>query len=108
MELKLLKGKEMMTLTEFRTSLTGATAPADLPLALQALWQDAKGDWQAAHKLCQSREGEPQCDWVHAYLHRKEGDLSNAGYWYRRANQPVAQDSLEAEWAAIAGALLAG
>jgi hypothetical protein len=97
----------MRTLADFRTSLTAATPPADLHLALQALWQDAKGDWNAAHKLCQSREGEPQCDWVHAYLHRKEGDLNNAGYWYRRAGQPVATQSLAEEWDAIAQALLA-
>ncbi len=95
-----------MDLATFKDSLASATPPAELSLALQALWHDGKGDWEAAHKVCQSREGEPQCDWVHAYLHRKEGDQSNAGYWYRRARQPVAQVSLDEEWAAIVSALL--
>ncbi len=95
-----------MDLATFKDSLAGATPPAGLSLALQALWHDAKGDWDAAHKVCQTREGEPQCDWVHAYLHRKEGDHTNAGYWYRRAQQPVAQVSLDEEWAAIVGVLL--
>jgi hypothetical protein len=97
-----------MTLPEFQASIGQADPPGGLSLALQALWQEGKGNWDAAHKLCQSREGEAQCDWVHAYLHRKEGDLSNAGYWYRRAGQPVATDSLEQEWGAIAQALLKG
>jgi hypothetical protein len=93
-------------LATFKASLSGAIPPAGLSLALQALWHDAKGDWDAAHKVCQSREGELQCDWVHAYLHRKEGDHNNASYWYRRAKQPVAQISLEQEWDAIVGVLL--
>jgi len=76
-------------------------------LPLQALWADAQGDWDGAHALAQqagSREG----DWVHAYLHRKEGDLGNAGYWYARAGKPP-QDagvSLATEWGAIVTALL--
>src|SRR5690554_3804520 len=95
-----------MTFQEFQNTLNAATPPPHLHLALQALWQDAKGEWDAAHKLCQAREGEPSCDWVHAYLHRKEGDLSNAGYWYRRANKPVSTQSLEQEWESIVQALL--
>ena len=51
-------------------------------------------------------ENDTHSAWVHAYLHRVEGDLGNAGYWYRRANQPVAQDSLEAEWERIVSALI--
>ena len=75
-------------------------------LALQALWHDARGDWERAHELCQqakSRDG----DWVHAYLHRKEGDAGNAGYWYARAGRPMPSSgvSLQAEWADIARAL---
>ena len=96
-----------MTIQEFRASIEKTAPPAGLPVALQSLWQDAKGDWSAAHKLVQSCEGEASCDWVHAYLHRREGDLNNAGHWYRRAGKPVSQDALEAEWAQIAGALLA-
>jgi hypothetical protein len=95
-----------MTLSEFTESLNTSAAPSDSSLALQALWQDAKGDWDAAHKLCQSREGDPSCDWVHAYLHRKEGDLSNAGHWYRRAGRPASTQSLAQEWESIAQALL--
>jgi hypothetical protein len=97
-----------MTIQEFRASVEKAAPPAGLSVALQALWQDAKGDWGAAHKLVQGCEGQNTCDWVHAYLHRREGDLNNAGHWYRRADKPVSQETLEAEWAQIAGALLAG
>jgi hypothetical protein len=80
--------------------------PAKVSLPLQALWWDARGDWERAHEVCQrakSREG----DWVHAYLHRKEGDEDNAGYWYARAGRrmPDVQVSAEAEWAAIASDL---
>ena len=68
---------------------------------LKALWWAAKGDWDKAHKIVQD-EGDADAAWVHAYLHRVEGDLGNAGYWYRQAGQPVAKDSLEAEWERIA------
>lgn len=95
-----------MNLAEFKSSLTSATPPANLPIGLQALWQAGKGNWKGAHELVQQREGEQACDWIHAYLHRQEGDLSNAGYWYRRANKPVQKNSLEEEWAEISAALL--
>jgi len=74
--------------------------------ALRALWHDARGEWDAAHDTAQSIEDESGA-WVHAYLHRKEGDASNAAYWYRRARQPVATDPLDVEWDRIALALLA-
>jgi len=93
------------SLAAFRASLAAAAPPENLSLALQALWFDAKGDWEAAHRLAQAEEG-GDGDWVHAYLHRREGDLGNAGYWYRRAGKPVAKVSLEDEWTAIANALL--
>jgi hypothetical protein len=76
-------------------------------LALQALWWAGKGDWERAHQCAQQQEGDPACDWVHAYLHRVEGDLGNAGYWYRRAGKPAATGPLAAEWDAIAATLLA-
>ncbi len=95
-----------MNLSEFKDTLTHADPPAELPQSLQALWQAAKGNWNAAHELVQAREGEMACDWIHAYLHRQEGDTGNAGYWYRRANQPVQKGSLEEEWAEISTALL--
>ena len=82
------------------------TAPASgLEPPLAALWWAAKGDWDQAHKIVQD-ESDANSAWVHAYLHRVEGDLGNAGYWYRQAGQPVAKDSLEAEWERIVSALL--
>jgi hypothetical protein len=97
----------MMNLADFKRSLAAANPPANLTVSLQALWQDAKGNWQAAHALVQAHEDDVTCNWVHAYLHRKEGDLPNAGYWYRSVNKPVFKDSLEEEWAAISADLLA-
>ena len=90
----------------FHESLTEATPPPDLSPALHALWLDGTGDWQGAHTRVQGADDKDSA-WVHAYLHRKEGDVSNAGYWYRRAGQPVAGGPLEAEWEAISRALLA-
>ena len=95
-----------MTITEFKDSLKQSSPPSQLSNLLQALWYDAKGDWEAAHNVAQdirSKEG----SWIHAYLHRKEGDLGNASYWYHRANQPVSNKSLTEEWEEIAKAMLA-
>ena len=72
-----------------------------------ALWHDGKGDWNRAHEVAQDVEDEAGA-WVHAYLHRKEGDESNAAYWYRRATRPVERGSLDAEWKQIVEALLSG
>lgn len=94
-----------MTLAQFRESLTGAKPPADLGLALAGLWWDAKGDWTSAHESAQQDEGTAG-SWVHAYLHRKEGDASNAAYWYSRAGRRPSRAGLEEEWAEIATALL--
>ncbi len=96
-----------MDVSHFKASLDHAVPPPDLTRPLTALWHAAKGEWDAAHKLAQAEEGEVRHDWVHAYLHRVEGDLTNAGYWYRRAGKPVATSALEAEWTEIARALLA-
>ena len=93
-----------MTVQEFRDTLS-STAPPSLPPLLLALWHDARGDWEKAHTLAQDVD-DASGAWVHAYLHRKEGDLSNAAYWYRRANQPIATDALDAEWTRIVSALL--
>jgi len=95
-----------MTLTEFKATIGQATPPADVVPALVALWHDARGDWARAHEVAQDIHDESGA-WVHAYLHRKEGDLGNAGYWYRRASQPVARGTLAEEWDAIVTALLA-
>jgi len=93
-----------MTLPEFKATL-GQAAPPAVAGALVALWHDAKGNWDAAHNTAQEIENETGA-WVHAYLHRKEGDASNAAYWYRRAGKAVAKESLEAEWESIVTALL--
>jgi hypothetical protein len=94
-----------MTLQEFRESLSGSTPPVPGNFALTGLWWDAKGDWTRAHESAQQDEG-PAGAWVHAYLHRKEGDNSNAGYWYGRAGKKPAMTSFEEEWTEIANALL--
>ena len=93
-----------MDLSSFRQSV-GAAAPPTLPSAMQALWWDAKGDWKKAHECAQAQDDKDGA-WVHAYLHRKEGDPSNAGYWYRRAGKSPATTTLDAEWESIAAALL--
>jgi hypothetical protein len=95
----------MMNLAEFRASLSQDAPPDNLSLALQSLWYDANGAWEKAHTLAQGQE-DADGAWVHAYLHRVEGDLSNAGYWYRRANRPPASLPLPEEWDAIAAELL--
>ncbi len=94
-----------MNFQQFKESLSQNAPPTGLSNALQALWQMGKGDWKAAHVLAQAQD-DISGAWVHAYLHREEGDDANAAYWYRRANQPVAQQSLEKEWEQIAQALL--
>jgi hypothetical protein len=94
-----------MDLAAFRASLDAPAPPAGLSAALTSLWWDARGDWDRAHAAAMSDEG-TDAAWVHAYLHRKEGDRANAGYWYRRAGKPMPEASLDAEWEAIATALL--
>jgi hypothetical protein len=94
-----------MTLDDFRATLERDTPP-DVPPLLRALWHDAKGDWDTAHAIAQDVDDEHGA-WVHAYLHRKEGDEGNAGYWYRRARRPHSRVPLEQEWTEIADALLA-
>ena len=94
-----------MTVEEFRSTLVQAHAPEGLTPALRAMWEDAKGNWNEAHSIAQTIADETG-SWIHAYLHRKEGELGNAGYWYRRASQPAASDTLEAEWARIVSRLL--
>lgn len=90
-----------MTIAEFR-----ALSPDDLDGALLALWWDGKGDWERAHNVAQDVSG-ADGSWVHAYLHRKEGDLGNAAYWYSRAGRPVARGDLAEEWRSIVSEMLA-
>src|SRR5687767_13587225 len=97
-----------MSFEELRQSIErDASPPAGASLVVQALWHDARGDWERAHNCAQDDHGRDG-SWVHAYLHRKEGDLGNAGYWYSRAGRraPAAGVSLEAEWEEIARALV--
>jgi len=96
-----------MNLLTFKASLAADAPPTGLSLPLQALWYEAKGDWAEAHRLAQQAET-VEGSWVHAYLHRVEGDLSNARYWYTRAGRTPATQPLEDEWTAIAQALLEG
>jgi hypothetical protein len=95
----------MVTFEVFKESLKDSNPPADLSTLLKAMWFDGKGDWHLAHQLAQdvnTKDG----SWIHAYLHRKEGDLGNAGYWYSRAGRTMPGNSLEAEWESITRALL--
>jgi hypothetical protein len=94
-----------MNLATFKASVAKSAPPGVAP-ALQSLWWAAKGDWDKAHKIVMEEEG-ADAAWVHAYLHRVEGDLANAGYWYRTAGKPVAKGELDAEWSAIAAEMLA-
>jgi hypothetical protein len=94
-----------MALDDFRHSLAAAKPPAEFTLALVGLWWDAKGDWKRAHEFAQQDEG-TQGSWVHAYLHRKEGDQGNAVYWYDRAGKPVCREPLDVEWLTIVRDLL--
>jgi hypothetical protein len=96
-----------MTLDEFKQTLTAGQPPAGLSEVLKALWYDARADWDMAHHVAQDIDS-PTGAWIHAYLHRKEGDLANAGYWYRRAGKPEARDAFADEWGRIAAAVLAG
>jgi hypothetical protein len=94
-----------MDIDEFRLALTADAPPAGASALLRALWHDAKGDWQRAHEITQGVKGEAGAR-VHAYLHRKEGDLDNAGYWYERARAEMPDTTLEQEWETVAAQLL--
>jgi hypothetical protein len=94
-----------MTIEDFKRSLGSNEPPADLTPLLAGLWWDARGDWDRAHSCAQDDEGKDGA-WVHAYLHRKEGDRGNAGYWYRRAGKSFCKKSLPEEWLSITQELL--
>lgn len=101
-----------MTFNEFKLSISQSSPPEGISDLLSALWYDAKGDpskdlasWNKAHKITQDISGKDAA-WVHAYLHRKEGDSGNASYWYSRAGKPFSNKTLEEEWEEIVEALL--
>ena len=97
----------MTTFAAFLKSLDETDPPAGLDGPLLALWHAETGDWDAAHRIVMNDDSR-EAAWVHACLHRQEGDLANAGYWYRRAGQPVAECPVESERRAIAEALTDG
>jgi hypothetical protein len=94
-----------MTLEEFKASLSGSYPPPDISTLLKALWYDGKGDWETSHTIAQDIHT-PEGSWIHAYLHRKEGDNGNAAYWYHRAGKPMPVSVLEKEWEDITRDLL--
>jgi hypothetical protein len=94
-----------MTLRAFEESLGGSAPPSGLSHALQALWHERCGNWNRAHEIAQDHD-DGACAWVHTYLHRREGDLSNAAYWYRRAARPTARGDMDQEWRDMVSALL--
>jgi hypothetical protein len=95
-----------MTYDEFVSSLSEAVPLAALPPLLRALWLEYHGDWPAAHEIAQDDETDPVACWLHAYLHRREGDLANANYWYRRAGRVRFAGSEAEEWSALVRAAL--
>lgn len=94
-----------MELQHFKESLHQDHPPEAVSPLLAAMWWEAHGDWDKAHQIAQDEDNELG-SLVHAYLHRQEGDLGNAGYWYRRANRPLFNGTLEEEWEAIVIELL--
>ncbi|MFT3825651.1 MAG: hypothetical protein QM731_17155 [Chitinophagaceae bacterium] len=87
-----------MTIENFEASFTQGKPPAGSSIYLQSLWYDHHGNWEQAHILIQDLEADVIAAWIHAYLHRKEGDIWNADYWYRRANRTRPSFSLQDEW----------
>ncbi|MES2796453.1 MAG: hypothetical protein V4683_10830 [Bacteroidota bacterium] len=96
-----------MTSQEFKKTLLDDFPPKNIADLLEALWYDAKGNWEKAHEIAQKDEGNYIYDRIHAYLHRKEGDIFNAKYWYRRINADFPTESLEKEWEGLVDEYLA-
>ncbi len=94
-----------MNLSVFKETLSGSEPPQNVSVYLKTLWYDAKGEWDKAHKLIQDFE-DRNASWIHAYLHRKEGDIGNADYWYSCAGKKRPSVSLEKEWEEIVTALI--
>ena len=94
-----------MKIEDFQASLSSPSALDGLSPYLTALWHVKRGDWSKAHEIVQEIN-DPIAAWVHAYLHRKEGDEGNAAYWYRQADKHFPSCSLDQEWGEIVEALL--
>lgn len=95
-----------MTFHEFKESTNQLFPPESISQNLLALWQEAKGNWNEAHDIVQNSKGH-EGDWIHAYLHRKEGDLHNASYWYSRTGKSIPDISLKQEWEELARFMIA-
>ena len=95
-----------MTSAAFKRSRAAAEPPDGLSAALAALWWAGKDEWDRAHAIVMNA-ADADCAWVHAHLHRREGDLDNARYWYRQARREAASGAFDAEWESIAADLLA-
>ena len=97
----------MNNIDDFLSHISNEDSPHDdWPQLIQAMWWAKKGDWEMAHNIAQDVESNDG-SWVHAYLHRVEGDLGNAGYWYSRAGKPAkTSESLNDEWDEISLSLL--
>lgn len=94
-----------MTLDDFKRTIATGTEPPGLAPPLRALWWAGRGDWDRAHQMVSDLDN-PTGAWIHAHLHRQEGDLPNARYWYGCAGKPEFTGTIDAEWSAIAGELL--
>lgn len=94
-----------MNLTDFNESISGNNPQAEMSVYLKALWYDAKDDWDKAHELIQDLH-DRNASWIHAYLHRKEGDIGNADYWYNKAGKKRPAIYLPEEWEHIVAAFL--
>lgn len=94
-----------MTFEEFNSSLAGINPPSSISAYLQALWYDGKEDWEKSHTIIQDIN-DKTASWIHAYLHRKEGDMWNADYWYSKAGRKRPEVSLTQEWENIVKELL--
>jgi hypothetical protein len=99
--------EKAVKLDDLIASLSDPEPPSGLPQLLRALWLAASGDWEGAHVIAQEQRG-PAAAWVHAYLHRKEGDTANAAYWYDKAGRPAFVGDLDDEWEIITRSLLEG
>lgn len=104
-QLRRLKKNFVMNITDFKKSLSSNHPPEESTIYLEALWYDAKGEWEKAHELIQDL-ADNTAAWIHAYLHRKEGDSWNADYWYNKAGRKRPAASLNEEWEQITGELL--
>lgn len=94
-----------MTPEEFKTTLTQPEPPPQLNAVQKALWYDANGNWDKAHDYAQQKNDSGSA-WMHAYLHRKEGDILNAQYWYTRAGKQMPQITLQQEWEEMVNVLI--